>query len=191
MWLLVPEVTDSTALRSSARRTEFAGAGREPCMTNDTSSLGGEAPSYNSSSARHDRRSRSRRADDTLAGNGASGPIRTVQGQLIGEASHQYNARTVPELNDRRRNNSHTFRTVLDARVNRRTDELWQRSHRAQDHRGDGDSRIAHEDGMRGVSRSNEVSDSGASESRTSLEEDSNSEVHVISGHTANNIFAT
>ena len=38
MLLLVTEVADSTALRSSARRTERAGARREPCMLNDSSS---------------------------------------------------------------------------------------------------------------------------------------------------------
>ena len=37
-WLLVTGVADSTALRSSARRTERAGARREPCMPNDSSS---------------------------------------------------------------------------------------------------------------------------------------------------------
>ena len=37
-WLLVTEVADSTALRSSARRTERAGARREFCMLNDRSS---------------------------------------------------------------------------------------------------------------------------------------------------------
>ena len=88
-WLLVMEVADSTALRSSARRTERAGARREPCMLNDSSakvglepegdiethtdsvhrqdcwcSREGEAPGYNNSCARHDRCSRSRRAEE-------------------------------------------------------------------------------------------------------------------------------
>ena len=41
-WLQATEVADSTALRSSARRTERAGARREPCMLNDHSSASQE-----------------------------------------------------------------------------------------------------------------------------------------------------
>ena len=69
-WLQATEVADSTALRSSARRTERAGARRKPCMLNDNSgakvglepegddtvhrqdrwcSQWGEAPDYDSS----------------------------------------------------------------------------------------------------------------------------------------------
>ena len=77
----------------------------------------------------------------------------------IGEAQHyrttQYNARTEAELTESA-GESGTITTTAtvtcsgqcDARVNRGTDELWRCSHRAQDHRGDCDSRIAHNDEM-------------------------------------------
>ena len=80
----------------------------------------------------------------------------------VGEAQHhrikQQNTRTEPGLTEStgekrherlRNNNSHAFRTVPDAPVNRGTDELWRCSHRVQDHRGVNDS----------ASRSDEMSD--------------------------------
>ena len=114
----------------------------------------------------------------------ASGSIRTVQEQsqstpvkLGITGSSSTSARTEPERHEHHRgNNRHAFRTVLDARVNRATDELWRC--------GDGDSRIAHNDS---ASRSDEMSDSGASETTNRVERVSNSstEVQVTSGHTA------